>query len=163
MVYCKTISNTHSSTYSTCDLLWWRGRQAMTIMKEKVATRMAAHDRMKNKWVLSAGNTHKTCYRARTVYGEMHHVNEPVWLSSWSRDTRLSGAQLKLFIYLSASKEWALKVVYFQPQWDHDIKWITALANQLSTVDMWGPVRSLLAELLGFSAFRCSLYVCGTN
>ncbi len=49
--------------FCTCDLLWWRGRQAMIVMKEKVATRTAAHDSMKNTWVLSAINTEKhiTC------------------------------------------------------------------------------------------------------
>lgn len=37
----------------TCDLL----RQAITAMKEKVATRTAAHDSMKKRWGLPAINT----------------------------------------------------------------------------------------------------------
>lgn len=40
----------------TSGLCWWRGRQAITAMKENVATRMAAHDRMKMMW-LSAVKT----------------------------------------------------------------------------------------------------------
>lgn len=43
----------------TRDLLWRQGRQAMMAMKEKVATRMAAHDSMKKMWLLPAIKTEK--------------------------------------------------------------------------------------------------------
>lgn len=43
-----------SLRHITRDLLWWRGRQAMTPMKENVATRTAAQHRMKKMWAPSA-------------------------------------------------------------------------------------------------------------
>lgn len=41
----------------TCDPLWRRERQVMTATKEMVATRTAAHIRMKNMWMSSVANT----------------------------------------------------------------------------------------------------------
>lgn len=56
----------------------------MTVMKEKVATRMAAHDRMKNMWVLPVINRKQRVicseYEAFTIKVSIEHLNSDFFI-----------------------------------------------------------------------------------
>lgn len=75
----------------------------MTVMKEKVATIMAAHDRMKNMWVLAAMNTDKDVLLVSHVFS----VSSQVQIS---RIFKLAAECFRILLFVSLLYMQGMKV-----------------------------------------------------